>query len=264
MHKSFTPSVGCGEFGQNIFYRKFVGIFFKRGFSVLENLLDLKTCLRSMTTVDLAPLLQRLEEQRYALDQTELLAELENFARQQISTPSLYDVECNLHILKSYQLNPTVLNLDIVVGILLKALTRLPETDYLLSTLLLTENVQQDSRVAAVLQLGSQLESARFTDCWETLAESDFPKDVVADFAAALRVFILHVVGNSFKAISKEMLSGFMNLSVDELNILAAEHGWTITVDAYNLPADASAEVTNPNVENIQLSQLLPIISHLT
>src|SRR3989338_9008568 len=88
---------------------------------------------------DAAKIRHKLEEQRYSLDQTELIAELEGYARHQFVTPDAYELECNLHLLKSYQLAPSLLKFDIVVGILAKSLTRLPETDFLLSTLLLTE-----------------------------------------------------------------------------------------------------------------------------
>ena len=58
-----------------------------------------------------------------------------------------YDLEANLALLKLYQFNPTYNNLSVVVQILLKALTNLPHTDFVLCKCLLSQELLEDSQV---------------------------------------------------------------------------------------------------------------------
>lgn len=52
-----------------------------------------------------------------------------------------YDLEANLAVLKLYQLNPQRFKLDITCQILLKALTNLPHTDFVLCKCLLSDRI---------------------------------------------------------------------------------------------------------------------------
>ena len=61
-----------------------------------------------------------------------------------------YDLEANLALLKLYQFNPTYSNLQVVVQILLKSLTNLPHTDFVLCKCLLSQEVLEDSQVSCV------------------------------------------------------------------------------------------------------------------
>ena len=58
-----------------------------------------------------------------------------------------YDLEANLALLKLYQFNPTYNNLSVVVQILLKALTNLPHTDFVLCKCPLSQELLEDSQV---------------------------------------------------------------------------------------------------------------------
>lgn len=57
------------------------------------------------------------------------------------SRENAYDLEANLAVLKLYQLNPHRFNMDIACQILLKALTNLPHTDFVLCKCLLSEKL---------------------------------------------------------------------------------------------------------------------------
>lgn len=57
------------------------------------------------------------------------------------SRENAYDLEANLAVLKLYQLNPHRFNMDITCQILLKALTNLPHTDFVLCKCLLSEKL---------------------------------------------------------------------------------------------------------------------------
>ena len=62
-------------------------------------------------------------------------------------TFSGYDLEANLALLKLYQFNPERTNLRVIVQILLKALTNLPHTDFVLCKCLLAQEVLEDAEV---------------------------------------------------------------------------------------------------------------------
>jgi translation initiation factor 3 subunit K len=55
------------------------------------------------------------------------------------SRENAYDLEANLAVLKLYQFNPSSFNIDITSQILLKALTNLPNTNFILCKCLLNE-----------------------------------------------------------------------------------------------------------------------------
>ena len=58
-----------------------------------------------------------------------------------------YDLEANLALLKLYQFNPTFANMKVVVQILLKSLTNLPHTDFVLCKCLLSQELLEDAQV---------------------------------------------------------------------------------------------------------------------
>ena len=66
-----------------------------------------------------------------------------------------YDLEANLALLKLYQFNPTYNNLSVVVQILLKALTNLPHTDFVLCKCLLSQELLEDSQVYGMESINS-------------------------------------------------------------------------------------------------------------
>ena len=61
-----------------------------------------------------------------------------------------YDLEANLALLKLYQFNPTYNNLTVVVQILLKSLTNLPHTDFVLCKCLLSQEVLEEPQVTSL------------------------------------------------------------------------------------------------------------------
>lgn len=68
------------------------------------------------------------------------LTTLEKYVEIQ-SRENAYDLEANLAVLKLYQFNPHRFNMDITCQILLKALTNLPHTDFVLCKCLLSEKL---------------------------------------------------------------------------------------------------------------------------
>merc|ERR1712080_448129 len=78
-----------------------------------------------------------------------------------------FDLEANLALLKLYQFNPTHNNMAVVVQILLKALTNLPHTDFVLCKCLLSQDVLDEAQVKTILYLADLLEMCQFKIFWQ-------------------------------------------------------------------------------------------------
>ena len=70
----------------------------------------------------------------------ENIATLEKYVEIQ-TRENAYDLEANLAVLKLYQLFPHNFNIEITKQILMKALTNLPHTDFVLCKCLLNEGI---------------------------------------------------------------------------------------------------------------------------
>lgn len=68
----------------------------------------------------------------------EILPQLENFVQHQVEK-QIYHLQANLAVLKFYQFHPEKANKTVIGNILLKALTALPSTDFLLCMYLVPE-----------------------------------------------------------------------------------------------------------------------------
>lgn len=71
----------------------------------------------------------------------EHLDTLEAMVRQSAGQSGVYDLNLNLAVLKLYQFNPSHINMDLIVRILLQSLTALPDNDFTLCLCLLTEQI---------------------------------------------------------------------------------------------------------------------------
>lgn len=98
----------------------------------------------------------------------ENLVRLEVYVDEQ-SSLNEYDLEANLAILKLYQFNPHCFRPEMVVKILLKALTHMPHTDFILCKSLLDlqsmpERDVQD--ILRVMEFHTLLETCQFKEFW--------------------------------------------------------------------------------------------------
>lgn len=141
-------------------------------------------------------------EQRYNPDH---LRTLETYVEEQAKTNS-YDLEANLAVLKLYQFNPHLLNLDITYTILLKCLTNLPHTDFVMAKCLLLPQQMKDEKVEIIINLADILERTDFPLFWQLVDESRDIFKHINGFYDSIRKFICFVVGITFQTISKGLL----------------------------------------------------------
>ncbi|KAJ2843079.1 hypothetical protein IWW36_005676, partial [Coemansia brasiliensis] len=111
--------------------------------------------------------------ERYNPDKIGLL---EDYLAHQCANPdpaTNHDVMANLALLKMYQFNPTMLDLDVIRRILAKALISTSQGDFNLCLYLLTDDICQDPSISKLLTLRDYLERAQFDGFWKEMYGED-------------------------------------------------------------------------------------------
>ncbi|XP_035742566.1 eukaryotic translation initiation factor 3 subunit K-like [Vespa mandarinia] len=154
------------------------------------------------------------------------LTTLEKYVEIQ-SRENVYDLEANLAVLKLYQLNPHRFNMDITCQILLKALTNLPHTDFVLCKCLLNESIMQEKPINQIMYLGDILEQCDFEQFWNQILLMSDLCDRIVGFQDSIRKFVCHVVGITFQTIDKGLLVQLLG-RVDDTTLKhwVKKYGW--------------------------------------
>ncbi|EEC14082.1 conserved hypothetical protein [Ixodes scapularis] len=126
----------------------------------------------------------------------ENLIKLENYVQIQ-ATENMYDLEANLAVLKLYQFNPSNFKHDVVATILLKALTNLPHTDFVLCKCLIDQDRLSDPNITLALKLHYLLE-----------------------------MFVCYVVSMTYQNIDKVLLCNFLDIYSPDLQKWIAQYNW--------------------------------------
>ena len=90
---------------------------------------------------------------------------LEGYIESQ-SVENQYDLEANLAVLKLYQFNPNTTKKSVVVKILLKALTALPNTDFVLCKCLIDSSLLDEEPINIIVNFHNLLETCKFEQFW--------------------------------------------------------------------------------------------------
>ncbi|KAF7784462.1 hypothetical protein Agabi119p4_627 [Agaricus bisporus var. burnettii] len=191
-----------------------------------------------------------------------------------------YDCLANLAILKLYQFNPELYNPDIVINVLVKALTACPLPDFNLCVSLLDEkpiNAQLEEpdplpTLLPILRgLHDLLFRCRFPAFWDVYRSDDLEslRDnytvEVAGFDNEVRQVVVRAVKAAFKRISTARLGSYLALSGDDFTEYVARLGWTIdsTTEVVNIPPNPDNQIEATVIqESIKLPQLAKVISH--
>lgn len=117
----------------------------------------------------------------------ENLTRLELYVEEQ-AEENHYDLEANLAILKLYQFNPHCFRPDVVVNILLKALTNLPHTDFVICKCLMDMQLAEESEsIKEMIALHNLLETCHFKEFWVRLSASGTPYLLCLSFQSTIR-----------------------------------------------------------------------------
>lgn len=142
------------------------------------------------------------------------------------SQENTYDLEANLAVLKLYQFNQAY-DLEITSQILLKALTNLPHTDFVLCKCLLNEELCKTPPVDEIIYLADLLESCNLPLFWQRVSEVPELFVRITGFHDSIRKFVCHVVGITFQTIQKAILAQLLGGVDDQtLKFWVQKYGW--------------------------------------
>ena len=102
-----------------------------------------------------------------------------------------YSLEVNKALLKNYQANNDIINVDAVTNILALSLMRLPSSDYLAISYLVPRSakITGSAAVRSLTKLADHLERAQFVEAWAEIAASGAAFGSVKGFEAAVKSF---------------------------------------------------------------------------
>ncbi|XP_055380654.1 eukaryotic translation initiation factor 3 subunit K [Condylostylus longicornis] len=186
---------------------------------------------------------------------------LEEYVEEQAKLGT-YDLEANLAVLKLYQFNPHLMNLDITIIILLKALTNLPHTDFVLAKCSLLPIQAKEETVKEIIYLADILEKCEFTLFWQRVDKNPAILFKINGFFDSIRKFICHVIGGSFQTIKKESLKSLLG-DVEEktLESWMKKYGWKHDGDlVFIAPQDENIKTKNIS-EKIEFDNLAPLMA---
>ncbi|KAJ2692806.1 hypothetical protein H4218_006263 [Coemansia sp. IMI 209128] len=192
---------------------------------------------------------------------------LEDYLARQCANPdstSNHDLMANLALLKLYQFNPEMLDLDVIRRILAKALISAIPADFNLCLYLLTDEVCKDASIAKLLALRESLERAQFVKFWRDMydpedEEEESVVDGIAGFDNGLRRLILAEITATYQKIPLKDVQDMVNLDEEAVLRLAKENGWTVDGPVISLPlkAEVKASVISESVKFEQLTKML-------
>ncbi|KAJ1942348.1 hypothetical protein EC988_006514 [Linderina pennispora] len=203
--------------------------------------------------------------ERYNPQKTTILEDY--LARQCANADPLtnHDLMANLSLLKMYQFNPDMVDVDVVRRILAKALISPSTADFNLCLYLLSDEICSDASISKLLTLRDSLERAQFTKFWKEMYGDDDDEESVVDgiagFENGLRKLIIGNITSTYQTIPAKAVEEMVNLDQDAVLSLAKENGWAVDNGVISLPLKsenkAVATVIKENVKFEQLTKML-------
>lgn len=185
----------------------------------------------------------------------------------QLSTGS-YALEPNLALLRNYQIQPSSAKPAYVVKVLLKALMQLPQPDFKICEHALSDRLQTDDVVKAVITMGQHLETANFAEFWSSSSSLSDIVSAAAGFHDAARSYIIYTISITCQTVAKTTLRECLKLEGASLDAQIRERvksaGWTLKKTAAGelvvLPKTESNQHTQKRTEDsIKFDQLASI-----
>merc|ERR550519_2920150 len=144
------------------------------------------------------------------------------------SRDNTYDLEANLAVLKLYQINPTLWVDNIAATILLKALTNLPHTDFVLCKCLIdSQHVVDSEIIQPIIDLHHFLECCDFIRFWNSVRSLHELINTITGFVESIRKYICHVVSITYQTIEKHVLQNLLGGVTDQhVKQWIMKYGW--------------------------------------
>ena len=150
-------------------------------------------------------------------DPYKLMTALEEYVSEQ-AQQNTYDFAANKALLKLYQCYPDLLSTEVVSKALSLSLMRLPRTDYLvLSYLVSGQALATDPILFTIHAASDLLETGKFRAFWALRGDHNEIFDAT-NFDQSIREYIIKNVSSTFKNIKTDMLCSMLGLSVSALS----------------------------------------------
>ncbi|ROT61769.1 eukaryotic translation initiation factor 3 subunit 12 [Penaeus vannamei] len=193
----------------------------------------------------------------------ENISTLERYVELQ-ARENTYDLEANLALLKLYQFNPGTYQLGVACQILMKALTNLPHTDFVLCKCLLGQDQgMEDDNIKRIMYLHDLLEMCQFSTFWEEKHQYADLVTGVKDFSDSIRKYICHVIGITYQHIEKHVLAQLLgNIDEQTLQVWMNKYGWKEVESNLVLIANQEETVKTKNItEKIEFDSVAGIMA---
>jgi len=190
------------------------------------------------------------------------LDELERYVTRQ-SQDNYYDLEANLAVLKLYQFNPSQTKKQTVIKILLKALTALPNTDFVLCKCLIDSTLLEEENIALITSLHNLLETCRFQEFWRELSIRPQLIQGITGFENSIQKFICHVIQITYQSIEKSSLRSLLgSLADNQLNQWMTQNGWKDIENGFVFVANQEENIKTKNItEKIDLENVAQVVA---
>jgi len=207
---------------------------------------------------EIASMLKGIE--RYNPDN---LQKLEHYVELQ-AQENTYDLEANLSVLRLYQFGPNLYRSNIVNLILMKALTNLPHTDFVLCKCLLTQDHLEETNVSRVMVLANLLETCNFKKFWEELGNCGELIVGLTGFEDSIRKFVSHVINTTYQTIEVPVLKELLgNINEQALKQWIAKCGWKEQSNGRVFITSQDDLVKTKNItEKIEFDNVAGIMAH--
>ncbi|CAG5122910.1 unnamed protein product [Candidula unifasciata] len=198
----------------------------------------------------------------------ENLPTLERYVDMQ-AKDNTYDLEANLAVLKLYQFNPSLYQTGVTAMILLKALTNLPHSDFILCKCLIETHRLTEELVSKVLRLAHFLETANFQQFWVSLMDDPDLLIGIIGFEDSIRkfagkYFCLYIASTpTSKCSAKDKLRQLLgNISDTQTSQWISKYGWTEQLDGYVFITSQDENIKTKNItEKISFDSVAAIMA---
>lgn len=160
-----------------------------------------------------------------------MMPALEKFANEQSDS---YSLSANLALLRMYAIYPEKTIVRTLSQLLVKAIMRLPSTDFATLLHLIPERLQEDQELATLIALMQHLDGARFQSFWlacDACRSVNLSK--VPGFVEAIRKHILRAVHSTCQKVRRSTLAEYLRLDATALDELidskVASEGWKVS-----------------------------------
>mmetsp|Transcript_2583 Transcript_2583/g.4703 ORF Transcript_2583/g.4703 Transcript_2583/m.4703 type:complete len:223 (+) Transcript_2583:37-705(+) len=154
-------------------------------------------------------------------DPYKLMTALEAYVNEQASN-NTYDFTANKALLKLYQCYPDLLSTEVATKVLCLSMMRLPSTDYLvLSYLVSGQALATEPSLVTLHNASDLLETGKFNAFWSLRGDNNAIFDAT-NFDHAIREYIVKNVSSTFKNIEVDVLCGMLGMRSGDLSSFQA------------------------------------------